>query len=96
MARARSPDKRIAILCAAVHEIAETGLAASTAKIAGRAGVATGTLFTYFANKKELLNELYFELMLDAYTQDKLKLSTQSRSGAPGDACMGGLYRLVH
>ena len=66
MARGRSPDKRIAILGAAVHEIAETGLAASTAKIAGRAGVATGTLFTYFANKKELLNELYFEL-LDAY-----------------------------
>jgi hypothetical protein len=29
MARARSPDKRIAILGAAVHEIAETGLAAS-------------------------------------------------------------------
>jgi AcrR family transcriptional regulator len=50
-----------------VHEIAETDLSASTAKIAGRAGVATGTLFTYFANKKELLNELYFELKLDAY-----------------------------
>jgi hypothetical protein len=50
MARARSPDKRRAILGAAVHEIAETG-----------------TLFTCFANKKELLNELYFELKLDAY-----------------------------
>ena len=69
MARARSPDKRIAILRAAVQEIAETGLGASTAKIAGRAGVATGTLFTYFANKKELLNELYFELKLEAYTK---------------------------
>ena len=23
--------------------------------------------FTYFANKKELLNDLYFELKLDAY-----------------------------
>ena len=67
MARARSPDKRIAILGAAVHEIAETGLAASTAKIAGRAGVSRGTLFTCSANKKELLNKLYFELKLDAY-----------------------------
>jgi hypothetical protein len=34
MARARSPDKRVAILGAALHEIAETGLAASTAKLA--------------------------------------------------------------
>jgi len=46
----QSCDKRIAILGAAVHEIAETGLAASTAKIAGRAAVATGTLFTCFAH----------------------------------------------
>src|SRR3984893_5444810 len=69
MARARNPGKRIAILHAAVDEIAETGLGASTAKIAERAGVATGTLFTYFANKKELLNELYFELKVEAYTK---------------------------
>jgi len=69
MARPRSPGKRTAILRAAVHEIAETGLGASTAKIAERAGVATGTLFTYFANKKELLNELYFELKLEAYAK---------------------------
>ena len=58
MARVRSPEKRSAILRAAVHEIAEVGLGAPTAKIAGRAGVAAGTLFTYFANKEELLNEL--------------------------------------
>ncbi len=69
MARARSPDKRIAILRAAVQEISETGLGASTANIAARAGVATGTLFTYFANKKELLNELYFELKVEAYAR---------------------------
>src|SRR3984893_9836737 len=69
MARARNPGKRIAILRAAVHEIAEMGLGAPTAKIAGRAGVATGTLFTYFANKKELLNELYFELKLEVYAR---------------------------
>ncbi len=62
MARVRSPEKRSAILRAAVHEIAQAGLAAPTAKIARRAGVAAGTLFTYFANKEELLNELYIEL----------------------------------
>jgi len=53
MARVRSPAKRTAILRAAVHEIAEAGLGAPTAKIARRAGVAAGTLFTYFATKEE-------------------------------------------
>jgi len=67
MARARSPEKRNAILQAAVHEIAEAGLSAPTAKIAKRAGVAEGTLFTYFANKEELLNELYLELKTEVY-----------------------------
>jgi hypothetical protein len=53
MARVRSPEKRSAILQAAVHETAEVGPGAPTAKIARRAGVAAGTLFTYFANKEE-------------------------------------------
>jgi AcrR family transcriptional regulator len=69
MARVRSPEKRSAILQAAVHEIAETGLGAPTAKIAKRAGVAAGTLFTYFANKEELLNELYLGLKVEVYTR---------------------------
>jgi AcrR family transcriptional regulator len=67
MARLKSPEKRGAILDAAVHEIARRGLAASTASIAKRAGVATGTLFTYFSNKHVLLNELYLELKREAY-----------------------------
>jgi len=52
-----------------VHEIANVGLGAPTAKIARRAGVAAGTLFTYFANKEELLNELYVELKGEVYTR---------------------------
>jgi AcrR family transcriptional regulator len=67
MARLRSPEKRSAILEAAVLEIAEAGLGAPTAKIAKRAGIAEGTLFTYFANKEELLNELYLELKIEVY-----------------------------
>ncbi|HEY0793116.1 MAG TPA: TetR/AcrR family transcriptional regulator [Chthoniobacterales bacterium] len=67
MARTKSPEKRSAILQAAVQEIAEAGLGAPTAKIAGRAGLAAGTLFTYFANKEELLNELYLELKIEVY-----------------------------
>jgi AcrR family transcriptional regulator len=69
MARVRSPEKRRAILQAAVDEIAKAGLAAPTAKIARRAGVATGTLFLYFSNKEELLNELYLELKGEAYNR---------------------------
>lgn len=69
VARLRSPGKRSAILEAAVHEIAEAGLGAATAKIAKRAGIASGTLFTYFATKEELLNELYCELKLEVYAR---------------------------
>jgi AcrR family transcriptional regulator len=57
MARVRSSEKRSAILQAAIREIAKVGLGAPTAKIARRAGVAAGRLFTCFANKRELLNE---------------------------------------
>ena len=46
MARAKSEEKRQAILRAAVREIARSGLGASTAKIAKGADVAEGTLFT--------------------------------------------------
>src|ERR1700742_4912466 len=67
MARARSPEKRQAILKAAVHEIAEAGLGASTARIAKSAGLAEGTMFTYFSSKDDLLNELYLELKTDVY-----------------------------
>lgn len=69
MARIKSPEKRSAILEAAVHEIAKTGLGAPTAKIARRAGLASGTLFTYFANKEALLNELYLQLKSEVYSR---------------------------
>ena len=62
MARPRSEDKRQAILLAAMRLFAEEGLNAPTARIAKTAGVAEGTLFTYFASKDELLNRLYLEL----------------------------------
>ena len=50
-----------------MYEIAETGLGAPTAKIAKRAGIAGGTLFTYFASKELLLNELYIALKTEVY-----------------------------
>ncbi|WP_027794809.1 TetR/AcrR family transcriptional regulator [Paraburkholderia acidipaludis] len=62
MARPKSEDKRNAILAAAIHVIATQGLGAPTARIAKTAGVAEGTLFTYFDNKDELLNALYLAI----------------------------------
>jgi AcrR family transcriptional regulator len=44
---------------------ATLGLSAPTAKIAKGAGVAEGTLFTYFVNKDELLNRLCLGLKMD-------------------------------
>ena len=67
MARLKSPEKRSAILQAAAREIADGGLGAPIAKIAQRASLAEGTLFTYFTNKDELLNELYLELKNEVY-----------------------------
>lgn len=65
MARPRSEDKRNAILAAAAQVIAEQGIGAPTARIAKLAGVAEGTLFTYFETKDDLLNQLYLEIKAD-------------------------------
>jgi AcrR family transcriptional regulator len=65
VARPRSEDKRNAILDAAAEAVARMGVGAPTAKIAKLAGVAEGTLFTYFSSKDALLNQLYLELKAD-------------------------------
>ena len=62
MARPRSDDKRRAILEAAARVFAERGVSDSpTSAISKAAGVAEGTIFTYFKSKEELMNELYLE-----------------------------------
>ena len=65
MARPLSEEKRSAILTAATGLVAAQGTGAPTAKIAKEAGLAEGTLFTYFANKDELLNQLYIDIKVD-------------------------------
>lgn len=62
MARPRSEEKRIALLDAAARAVAEEGVGATTARVSRLAGVAEGTLFTYFDNKDALLNALYLHL----------------------------------
>jgi AcrR family transcriptional regulator len=59
VARARSGDKQKAILDAALRICAERGIGAPTSAISKAAGIAEGSLFTYFKTKEELLNELY-------------------------------------
>ncbi len=65
MARPKSEDKRNAILDAATR-LFERGLtAAPTSEISKQAGVAEGTLFTYFKTKDDLINALYREIKLE-------------------------------
>src|SRR6202158_603828 len=86
MARPKSEDKRNAILNAATRLFAERGLtAAPTSEISKQAGVAEGTLFTYFETKDDLINALYREIKLelaDAMMSDfprKKKVGTKLR-----------------
>jgi AcrR family transcriptional regulator len=63
VARPRSGDKQKAILDAALRICAERGIGgAPTSAISKAAGIAEGSLFTYFKTKDELLNVLYLTL----------------------------------
>jgi AcrR family transcriptional regulator len=76
VARPKSEHKRNAILDAASRVFAERGLtAAPTSEISKQAGVAEGTLFTYFETKDDLINALYREI--------KLELADAMMSGFP-------------
>ena len=73
MARLKSQDQRNAILTAAIDIFAEKGLSAPTLAISAKAGVAEGTIYTYFDSKDGLINVLYQELkrgMADAMMTD--------------------------
>jgi AcrR family transcriptional regulator len=75
LAKPKSEDKRNAILSAGIQVFAERGLGAPTAAITSAAGIAEGSLFTYFKTKDELINALYREL--------KLELADSMMSGFP-------------
>ena len=68
MPRQKSDEKRAAILEAATRIIVMQGLSAPTMVIAKEAGVANGSLFTYFATKTDLFNQLYLELKMEMAT----------------------------
>jgi AcrR family transcriptional regulator len=77
MARPKSDDKRTAILEAATRLIVSQGLGVATAAIAKEAGIANGSLFTYFETKADLLNHLYLELKTD--------MANAATEGLPAD-----------
>jgi AcrR family transcriptional regulator len=63
MARPLSDEKRSALLAAAIDLFSEKGIDSTpTAAISKAAGVAEGSLFTYFSSKDGLVNALYLEL----------------------------------
>jgi AcrR family transcriptional regulator len=84
MARAKSEDKRDALLAAATRVIAAQGLSAPTAVIAREAGVANGSLFTYFETKAALFSQLYLEL--------KTGMAAASLEGIPAEAPLSEQY----
>lgn len=65
MPRPKSDDKRSALLAAATRIIVTQGLSAPTMGIAKEAGIANGSLFTYFETKADLFNQLYLELKIE-------------------------------
>ncbi|WP_454721994.1 MULTISPECIES: TetR/AcrR family transcriptional regulator [Cupriavidus] len=79
MARQKSGDKRAAILKAAITEFASRGVwTTPTSAVSRAAGIADGTLFTYFPTKEVLANELYLEI--------KHELARAMFDGYPGTA----------
>ena len=80
MARPLSDEKRNALMRAATRVIVTQGLGAQTAVIAREAGVASGSLFTYFETKRVLFNELYLEL--------KAEMGSAAMANLPRDAAL--------
>lgn len=61
--RKKDASKKSAIFRSALQLVNEYGFErASVAKIARKAGVSPATIYTYFANKDDVLNELYIDL----------------------------------
>ena len=64
------PPKKQALLEAAIELFAKDGFwQTTTASIAQEAGVATGTLFTYFPTKNYLIDELYLTIKHEALAE---------------------------
>lgn len=65
-------------MAAATRVIVAQGLSAPTAVIAREAGISNGSLFTYFATKADLFNQLYLELKAGMATASLEGLSVEA------------------
>ncbi len=66
VARPKDNEKRQAIRDAVISVVIEGGLAnVSVSKIAKRAGVSPGTIYLYFSNKEELIQQTYLDIKTD-------------------------------
>ena len=97
MARPKSEDKRNAILEAATRLFAERGLtAAPTSEISKHAGVAEGTLFTYFKTKDDLINALYREIKLELADAMMSDFPRKKKCSYQAATCLGSIREVGH
>jgi TetR/AcrR family transcriptional regulator, repressor of fatR-cypB operon len=81
--RTKDENKRVAIRDAAVSEVIQSGLgAASVARIAARAGVSTGTVYLYYPNKEELLQEVYLQIKQEFHRRVMAAVKPKASSAA--------------
>jgi len=89
-----SPDKRQAILAAALRLIARLGLhAAPMSAVAREAGVAAGTLYLYFPSKEAMINALYLEMLED---RDRSMLGEVAAAASERADARTGLWAFWH
>ncbi|MFL5908301.1 MAG: TetR/AcrR family transcriptional regulator [Solirubrobacterales bacterium] len=92
MSQAPAPDKRRAILDAAITVFARQGFhSARVSDVAAEAGVAYGLVYHYFDSKDQMLNELFSErwaLLLEASEEMR-------RSGASPRDKLGGVASFI-
>ncbi len=70
------PDKREAILRAAIRVFAKKGYFSSkVADIAGDAGIADGTVYLYFKSKEEILHSVFDRAMEEFISEGKKELA---------------------
>ena len=80
MARKKDPDKVYRLYDAALQLIKTHGFQSlNMAQVAKAAGVATGSIYTYFSGKEELINALYLHLKLEKM-QNMLKVFDPEQS----------------
>ncbi len=91
MAREKGPDKRQRILEAALKVFAGQGFYnAKVSDVARSAGVADGTIYLYFANKDDLLIQLFEDRM--GYIIERIRNELAHFDGTPEDK----IRKLIH